>query len=95
MTARRGGWLDVAGLILVNLLWAAQYPAYAIAGAAMEPGALNFWTLLAALLLLLPWWIREWARRAHEWPRLLTRGHFKDHLQIAGLVLHRSDRQPV
>ncbi len=64
MTVRRGRWVDVATLILVNLLWAAQYPAYAIAGAAMEPAALNFWTLAAALLLLLPWWLRERARRA-------------------------------
>ena len=64
MTVRRGGWLDVTALIVVNLLWAAQYPAYAIAGAAMEPAALNFWTLAAALVLLLPLWIRERTRRA-------------------------------
>lgn len=64
MTVRRGGWLDVATLILVNLLWATQYPAYAIAGAAMEPATLNFWTLVASLLLLLPWWVRERGRRA-------------------------------
>lgn len=64
MTVRSGGWIDVAALILVNLLWAAQYPAYAIAGAAMEPAALNFWTLVAALLLLLPWWFRERTSRA-------------------------------
>ena len=36
--------------------------AYAIAGAAMEPAALNFWTLVAALVLLLPWWLRARAR---------------------------------
>lgn len=66
MTVRSGGWIDVAALILVNLLWAAQYPAYAIAGAAMEPAALNFWTLLAALLLLLPWWFRERSHRAQR-----------------------------
>ena len=47
MTRSTGGWLEVAALVLVNLLWAAQYPAYAIAGAAMEPAALNFWTLVA------------------------------------------------
>jgi drug/metabolite transporter (DMT)-like permease len=66
MTVRSGGWGDVGALILVNLLWAAQYPAYAIAGAAMEPAALNFWTLAAALLLLFPWWLRERARRANR-----------------------------
>ena len=64
MTVTSGRWIDVGALILVNLLWAAQYPAYAIAGEAMEPAALNFWTLVAALLLLLPWWLRERSRRA-------------------------------
>ncbi len=64
MTVRRGSGLDAVALILVNLLWAAQYPAYSIAGSAMEPAALNFWTLVAALALLLPWWLRERASRA-------------------------------
>lgn len=72
MTGRTGGWVDVAALILVNLLWAGQYPAYAIAGAAMEPAALNFWTLVAALVLLLPWWLRARARPSGR-PRSLPR----------------------
>ncbi len=72
MTRSTGRWLDFAALILVNLLWAAQYPAYAIAGAAMEPAALNFWTLVAALLLLLPWWLRDRARRSE--PRSDSKG---------------------
>ena len=77
MTVTRGGWLDVAALVLVNLLWAAQYPAYAIAGAAMEPAALNFWTLVAALLLLMPWWIRERMHRdggpgTDRWRRVMA-----------------------
>ena len=63
MSRSTGRWRDFAALILVNLLWAAQYPAYAIAGATMEPAALNFWTLVVALLLLLPWWLRERTRR--------------------------------
>jgi len=64
MSLRTGRWRDLGALILVNLLWAAQYPAYAIAGATMEPAALNFWTLVAALLLLLPWRLRERPRRS-------------------------------
>jgi drug/metabolite transporter (DMT)-like permease len=59
MSAQRGGWINFAALILVNLLWAAQYPAYKIAGDNMEPAALNFWTLLFASALLLPLWLRE------------------------------------
>jgi len=39
-------------LVLVNLLWAAQYPAYSIASARMSAAALNFWTLLFATVLL-------------------------------------------
>ncbi len=81
MTRSTGGWLEVAALVLVNLLWAAQYPAYAIAGAAMEPAALNFWTLVAALLLLLPWWLRDRARRSEP------RGDGKGSRVIAYLLL--------
>ncbi len=62
MSAARGGWINFAALILVNLLWAAQYPAYKIAGDNMEPAALNFWTLLFASALLLPLWLRERAK---------------------------------
>ena len=64
MNSRPGRWVDFSALVLVNLLWATQYPAYAIAGAAMEPAALNFWTLVVASLLLVPWWIRERAGRS-------------------------------
>ena len=49
-------------LMLVNLLWAAQYPAYKIAGDHMGVSTLNFWSLLIATLLLLPFMLRE--RRA-------------------------------
>jgi drug/metabolite transporter (DMT)-like permease len=44
-------------LVLVNLLWAVQYPAYKIAGSRMEAAALNFWTLLFACVLLVPIWL--------------------------------------
>lgn len=65
MSAGRGwAWLNFATLICVNLLWAAQYPAYKIAGDQMEPATLNFWTLLFASALLFPFWIRERKRCA-------------------------------
>ncbi|HEX4486200.1 MAG TPA: DMT family transporter [Terriglobales bacterium] len=66
MSAQRGGWINFAALVLVNLLWAAQYPAYKIAGDNMEPAALNFWTLVFASLLLLPLWLRERSKHKAE-----------------------------
>jgi len=43
----------------VNFLWAAQYPAYKVASDAMGIGALNVWTFIIAVLVLLPVLIRE------------------------------------
>lgn len=55
----RTRWANLAALVVVNLMWAAQYPAYKIAAERVEAAALNFWTLLVSSLLLLPFWIRE------------------------------------
>jgi len=44
---------------LVNLMWAAQYPAYKVASDAMGIGATNFWTFVIATMCLLPFLIRE------------------------------------
>ncbi len=63
-TRSNSRWLNFASLIFVNLLWAAQYPAYKIASDHMEVAALNFWTLLFASLLLLPFRLRERRRGA-------------------------------
>jgi drug/metabolite transporter (DMT)-like permease len=49
-------WTNFAAVVVVNLLWAAQYPAYKVAGDQMGAAALNFWTLLFALITLLPFW---------------------------------------
>jgi drug/metabolite transporter (DMT)-like permease len=59
----RASWINFATLILVNLLWAAQYPAYKIAGNGMESATLNFWTLLFAAAMLIPLWVRERRKR--------------------------------
>jgi drug/metabolite transporter (DMT)-like permease len=80
-------WVNFAVLILVNLLWAAQYPAYKIAGDHMEAGTLNFWMLLVAILLLLPLWLRE-RRKSPKAPKPLrwkTVGEFLL-LGILGIV---------
>ncbi len=58
----KSNWLNLGALVAVNLLWAAQYPAYKIAGDAMETAALNFWTLTLAIILLLPFLLRSRSR---------------------------------
>ncbi len=61
MSETAGRRFTMATLVLVNLLWAAQYPAYKIAGDHMSPAALNFWTLTLGIALLTPflWWKRR------------------------------------
>ena len=56
-------YLNIGTLVLVNFLWAAQYPAYKIASEHMSPATLNFWTLLGSAMLLLPFLILS-GRRA-------------------------------
>jgi drug/metabolite transporter (DMT)-like permease len=62
-------WVDLAVLVLVNLMWASEYPAYQVASSAMHVATLNFWTLLFATLLLLPFLIRERRKRAMDAPK--------------------------
>lgn len=59
-------WINFAALVLVNVLWAAQYPAYRVAGEHMGAATLNFWTLLFAACLLAPLWLREKHRRKDQ-----------------------------
>jgi len=75
MKMQKGAWINFAALVLVNLLWAAQYPAYKIAGDSMESATLNFWTLLLASVFLVPLWLRQKqkrknARKAFQWKTL-------------------------
>ena len=57
-------FLNLGILCLVNLMWAAQYPAYKIASNHVNVAALNFWTLLIAAVLLAPFLYRERSRRS-------------------------------
>jgi drug/metabolite transporter (DMT)-like permease len=61
---KSAAWLNLGLLVLVNVLWAGQYPAYEIAGSHMGVAALNFWVLLFALLSLLPFQRRATQRRS-------------------------------
>jgi drug/metabolite transporter (DMT)-like permease len=73
---RAAGWLNFGALIVVNLLWAAQYPAYKIAGDRMGAAGLNFWTLIFASLLLLPFWVRQKRTAQDSRPTLKAIGEY-------------------
>lgn len=78
MTTSR--FVNVAVLVLVNLMWAAQYPAYKIAALYMSPAALNFWSLLFAVAILAP--LQKVSRR---WERVSRPG--LDRQAIADVAL--------
>jgi drug/metabolite transporter (DMT)-like permease len=59
MTKKHTRRINFVALIIVNLLWATQYPAYRIAGDKMGPAALNFWILVLALVPLIFLRLRE------------------------------------
>jgi len=63
-------YVNVATLVLVNFLWAAEYPAYKIASNYMSPAALNFWTLLCSTVLLAPFLAVSSRRATAEHVRL-------------------------
>lgn len=51
--------VNLIALVLVNVMWAAQYPAYKIASDHMGVASLNFWTLIFSLILLSPFLIAQ------------------------------------
>lgn len=70
-------FLYFACLVIVNLLWAAQYPAYKIASDHMGAATLNFWTLTLSSLLLMPFVVRQRRsipRKAHAWLQFVVLG---------------------
>jgi drug/metabolite transporter (DMT)-like permease len=58
--------VDVALLILVNTMWAAQYAAYKTATARMGPVTVSTWTFVIATLTLLPFLARERGRSSRD-----------------------------
>jgi drug/metabolite transporter (DMT)-like permease len=56
--------VDVSLLVLVNIMWAAQYPAYKTATEKMGPITVSAWAFLFAALVLLPFLLRECRHRA-------------------------------
>jgi drug/metabolite transporter (DMT)-like permease len=56
--------VDVSLLVLVNIMWAAQYAAYKTATERMGPITVSAWTFLFAALVLLPFLVRERGHRS-------------------------------
>jgi drug/metabolite transporter (DMT)-like permease len=68
-SGRASRLLNLVFLVAVNLMWAAQYPAYKVASDHMDDLTLNFWTFLLAALLLLPFLVRtRGPRPSLRWP---------------------------
>ena len=63
MSSKSTSWVHLSLLVLVNLFWAAQYPAYKVASEHMGIATLNLWTFVFATLCLLPFLVRERKRR--------------------------------
>jgi drug/metabolite transporter (DMT)-like permease len=64
MSTKSTSWLHLGLLGLVNLFWAAQYPAYKVASEHLGIATLNLWTFVFATLCLLPFLIRERRHRS-------------------------------
>ena len=87
MSTKAASWLQLSLLGLVNLFWAAQYPAYKVASDHMGVATLNLWTFVFATLCLLPFLLRErrsmkpkpTTRRKHDFWRFLL-------LTVAGIL---------
>ena len=52
-------FINLLFLVLANLMWAAQYPAYKVASDHVGVASLNFWTLLLSLLIIAPFLIKQ------------------------------------
>src|SRR5215472_765797 len=59
MRISRRSIIDFSLLLLVNALWAVQYPAYKVVSDRMGPVTASAWIFLAAALVLVPFLFRE------------------------------------
>ena len=64
MRLSRRSIVDVSLLMLVNIMWAAQYAAYKTATERMGPITVSAWTFLLAALVLLPFLVIERRHRS-------------------------------
>jgi len=80
---------DTGLLVLVNAMWAAQYPAYKTATTQIGPVTLSVWTFLIASAVLAPFLIREHraAAKAHSGNSLSVGAAWGNFLLLALLGL--------
>ena len=78
MSAKSASWVHLALLGLVNLLWAAQYPAYKVASDHLGVATLNLWTFFFATLCLLPFLAQRTKVAGPSRRRLVTNTIFGD-----------------
>ena len=87
MRISRRSTIDVSLLVLVNALWAVQYPAYKVVSERMGPLTASAWIFLVATLVLLPFLFRERTRHADPGADRDSGGHsFLDRRNLVGFI---------
>jgi drug/metabolite transporter (DMT)-like permease len=87
MGRKSASWVHLSLLVLVNLFWAAQYPAYKVASEHMGTATLNLWTFVFAILCLLPFLARERKKRPAEKTKHLRHDFWRFLLlSVAGIL---------
>lgn len=75
-------FINLGLLILVNLMWGAQYPAYKVASRQVGPIAIGAWAFLLGGMAMLPFLLRERAARSGR-----TAGAALSHRTVAQFVV--------
>jgi drug/metabolite transporter (DMT)-like permease len=86
----RRSFINVGWLVLMNLVWGGQFPVYKHAADYLSDSALSFYTFALAILMLLPFMLRERraARRTgHADPQQSLPFDFKSFLMLGAAIL--------
>ena len=87
MRISRRAIVDLSLLVLVNALWAVQYPAYKVVSERMGPVTASAWIFLLATLVLLPFLFRERFRNRNPLVDQTPDGHsLMDRRNLVGFI---------
>ncbi len=87
MRFSRPSIVDLSLLVLVNALWAVQYPAYKVVSERMGPVTASAWIFLLATLVLLPFLFRERTRNPNPEVDRTSGGHsLLDRRNLVGFI---------